>query len=225
MNDRRLGGWSVSMICALLAVSPSNRLSAQRFVVGPQVVFGDYREVSADLHYRGGGMGVAATFAWKKLSADVAASKVTYTPSKDGSATQEFDASEFDARLRYYISGPVSAELGFVSRKADPEFEAQSVGAVSAGARMAYLLGPGVGMSLRGGLLFGSKFSGGGKASALGGALELGLGMTVDALRGRLRFSGDYGFQRFTRKTNDGSGEVRVPIQQSLGRIGIAVTF
>ena len=225
--DGRTGGRAVGHALAMIlltAVAPS-RITAQHFVVGPQVVFGDYREVSADLHYRGGGMGAAAAFTWKKLSAEVAVSKVKYTPSKDGSATQEFDASEFDARLRYYISGPVSAELGFVSRKADPEFEAQSVGAVTAGARMAYLLGPGVNMSLRGGLLFGSKFSGGGKAAALGGALELGLGMTVDALRGRLRFTGDYGFERISRKTNGGNGEVSVPIQQSLGRIGIAVSF
>lgn len=222
---RRFAGWAVSATAALLLVYPTNRLTAQSFTVGPQIVFGDYREVSSDLHYRGGGIGATATFTWKKLSADVAMSKVTYKPTSDGTATQEFDASELDVRLRYYISGPVSAELGFVNRKADPEFEAQSVGAVTAGARMSYLLGPGVQMSLRGGLMFGPKFSGGGTSSALGGALELGLGMTVDALRGRMRFTGDYGFQRISRKTDDGSGEVSVPIQQSLGRIGIAVAF
>lgn len=215
----------LTVACVMaLSVLPSFHLSAQHFTIGPQLVFGDYREVSADLHYRGAGGGVAATFTWKKLNADVAVSKVKYKP-KAGAATQEFDAREIDVRLRYYISGPVSAELGFVNRKADPEFEAQSVGAVTAGARMAYLLGPGVHMSLRGGLMFGPKFSGGGKASALGGALELGLGMTVDALRGRLRFTGDYGFQRISRKTDDGSGEVNVPIQQSLGRVGLAVAF
>lgn len=224
MNVRRLGGWAVSALATVLIAYPTNHLTAQRFAIGPQVVFGDYREVSADLHYRGAGVGVAATFTWKKLSADVAASNVKYKP-KQGAATQEFDAREIDVRLRYYISGPVSAELGFVNRKADPEFEAQSVGAVTAGAHMAYLLGPGVHMSLRGGLILGPKFSGGGNASALGGALELGLGMTVDALRGRLRFTGDYGFQRLSRKTDDGSGEVKVPIQQSLGRVGIAVAF
>lgn len=215
----------VGVLCALLAVFPFSRLSAQHVAIGPQIAFGDYREVSSDLHYRGGGIGVTATVTWKKLSADVAMSKVKYKPTNDGTATQEFDASELDVRLRYYISGPVSAELGFVNRKADPEFEAQSVGALTAGARMSYLLGPGVQMSLRGGLMFGPKFSGGGKSSALGGALELGLGMTVDALRGRLRFTGDYGFQRISRKTDDGNGEVKVPIQQSLGRLGIAVAF
>ena len=132
--------------------------------------------------------------------------------------------SEVDVRLRYYVTGPVSAEVGFVNRKMKPEFEAQSVGAVTVGARMAYMLGPGVRMSLNGGLLFGSKFSGGGTTSALG-ALQLGLGLTVDALHGRVLVTGDYGFQRFSRKTNDGSGALPAPIQQSLGRVGFAIAF
>jgi hypothetical protein len=49
--------------------------------------------------------------------------------------------------------------------------------------------------------------------------------MGVDALRGRLRFTGDYDFQRISRKTDDGSGSVDVPIQQSLGRVGVALVF
>lgn len=206
------------------SIIPSFQLSAQHFSVGPQIAFGDYREVSSDLHYRGAGIAGAATLQWKKFSADVVLSKLKYKPSSDGTATKEFDASEVDVRLRYYITGPVSAELGFLNRKADPEFEAQSVGAVTAGAQMAYLLGPGVRMALSGGLMFGSKYSGGGSTSALG-ALHLGLGLTVDALRGRVRATGDYGFQRFSRKTDDGSGALSAPIQQSLGRIGFAIAF
>jgi hypothetical protein len=213
--------WIVGTI--VLSIIPSFQLSAQHFSVGPQIVFGDYREVSSDLHYRGAGMGAKATVTWKKFSADVALSKVKYKP-KTSAATTNFDASEVDVRLRYYITGPVSAELGFVNRKMDPEFEAQSVGAVTVGARMAYVLGPGVRMSLNGGLLFGSKFSGGGTTSALG-ALQLGLGLTVDALHGRVLVTGDYGFQRFSRKTDDGSGALPAPIQQSLGRVGFSITF
>jgi hypothetical protein len=198
--------------------------AAQHVVVGPQAVFGDYREVSSDLHYRGSGGGVAGTFTWKKLSVDASVAGVTYDPAADGTATASFKATQFDMRLRYYVTGPVSAEVGFMSRKAKPEFEAQSVGAVRAGARMSYLLGPGVRMGLHGGMLFGSKFSGGGTVSPIG-ALELGLTMGVDALRGRLRFTGDYDFQRISRKTDDGSGSVDVPIQQSLGRVGVALVF
>jgi hypothetical protein len=211
-----------SLVCAVIVLVPGG-LSAQHVSIGPQVAFGDYREVSSDLHYRGTGLGAKATLMWKKFSADVVLSKVKYQPTSD-STHMDFDASEVDLRLRYYITGPVSAELGFMNRKADPEFEAQSVGAVTVGARMAYVLGPGVHMSLNGGLLFGSKFSGGGTTSALG-ALQLGLGITVDALHGRVLVTGDYGFQRFSRTTNDGSGALPAPIQQSLGRVGFAIAF
>ena len=217
-------GAPFAAMAAVLLVFPSLQLSAQHFSIGPQVAFGDYREASSDLHYRGGGLGAKATLEWKKFSADVVLSKVKYKPVSGGAATVEFDASEVDVRLRYYISGPVSAELGVINRKADPEFEAQSVGAVTAGAQMAYLLGPGVNMALRGGLMFGAKYSGGGTTSALG-ALQLGLGLTVDALRGRLLVTGDYGFQRFSRETTNGTTTLAAPIEQSLGRIGFAIAF
>jgi len=224
MSRGRLSGWAVGAFGVLLTAQPLNRLTAQHVIIGPQIAFGDYREVSSDLHYRGTGGGLKATLEWKKLSADVVVSKLKYKPTNNGTATTDFDASEFEVRLRYYITGPVSGELGFINRKADPEFEAQSVGAITAGAQMAYLLGPGVRMALRGGLLFGAKYSGGGTTSALG-ALQLGLGVTVDALRGRVRVTGDYGFQRFSRKTDDGSGALAAPIQQSLGRVGFAIVF
>jgi hypothetical protein len=214
---------ALTAVALTASVIPTLHLSAQHFAVGPQIAFGDYREVSSDLHYRGSGIGATATIMYKKLSADVVFSKLTYKP-KTSAATAEFDASEVDVRIRYYVTGPVSAEVGFINRKMKPEFEAQSVGAVTLGARMAYVLGPGVRMSLNGGLLFGSKFSGGGSTSALG-ALQLGLGLTVDALHGRVLVTGDYGFQRFSRKTDDGSGALPAPIQQSLGRVGFAIAF
>jgi len=225
--DGRTGGRAVATGAALavfLTAIPPDRLSAQHVVVGPQVVVADYREVSADLHYRGTGGGVTGSFTWKKLTVEASALSLKYEPTEDGTAIASFTATQFDVRLRYYVTGPVSAELGFVNRKADPEFEAQSVGAARAGARMSYVLGPGVRLALRGGMLFGAKFSGGGSSTPIG-ALEVGLAVGVDALRGRVRLSGDYEFQRIARKTNDGSGEVDVPIQQALGRVGIAVAF
>ena len=221
--SRRFGGLAVSALGVLLTAQPLNRLAAQHISIGPQIAFGDYKEVSADLHYRGSGIAAKASMSWKKFSADVVLSKLTYKP-EQGTATAEFDASEVDVRVRYYIAGPVSGELGFINRKTDPEFEAQSVGAAVIGARINYLLGPGVRVALNGGLLAGSKFSGGGSVSPLG-AIQLGLGLTVDALRGRLQVTGDYGFQRFSRETDDGSGPASAPIQQSVGRMGLAIAF
>ena len=214
---------TVSLAALTVLAISTPPLAAQHFSVGPQVAFGDYKEVSPDLHYRGSGMALKATFSWKKMSGEAVASKLKYKP-EGGAATSNFDASEVDVRVRSLIAGPVSGELGFINRKTDPEFEAQSVGAVVVGARVAYLLGPGVHMALNGGVLAGSKFSGGGTVSALG-AIQLGLGLTVDALKGRLQLTGDYGFQRFSRETDDGSGPASAPIQQSVGRIGLAIAF
>src|SRR5437899_6010760 len=117
----------LAVAAAALALVPTYPLAAQHFSIGPQVAFGDYRETTSDLHYRGGGVGAKASVVWKKFSADVWLSKVKYKP-EGGTATTDFDASEVDVQLRYYISGPFSAELGFMNRKADPEFEAQSMG-------------------------------------------------------------------------------------------------
>ncbi|HEY3279900.1 MAG TPA: hypothetical protein VGJ83_05255 [Gemmatimonadales bacterium] len=209
----------------LLAAGLPGGVTAQRIVVGPQVVFGDYREASSDLHFRGGGVGVAASFTLKKLGVDVAFSSIEYKPTDDATGTlQTFKAKQFDARLRYYIAGPISAELGVTNRKADPEFDAQSVGAVRGGVRASYLLGPGVRMGVRAGMLFGAKFSGGGTARPIG-AMELGLGVTVDGMKGRMRLTGDYELQRLARTTGSGAGEVDVPIQQTLARVGVAVAF
>jgi hypothetical protein len=218
----RLDGWTVTA-ALVLANIPTVRLSAQQFSIGPQIAFGDYRETSAQLRYRGGGLGAKASVVWKKFSADVWLSKIKYKPS-GGTATTEFDASETDVLVRYYVAGPFSAELGYVNRKAEPEFEAQSMGAVTAGVQMAHPLGPGVRVRLNGGLMFGSKFSGGGSVPGLG-AMRVGLGLAVDALRGRLRVTGDYDFQSLSRETDDGSGALQAPIQQSLGRIGLAIAF
>jgi hypothetical protein len=211
-------------LATVMTVALPAALGAQRGAVGVQAVFGDYRETSANLHYRGSGGGVAGSFSWRRFTIAGAFASVQYDSADGSSATAPFKATQLDVRLGYPLTGPVSAELGFMNRKVDPEFEAQSVGAVTAGLRMAYPLGPGVNMGLRGGLMFAPKFSGGGKASPIG-ALELGLALGVDALRGRLRVTGDYDFQRISRKTDGGSGAVRVPIQQSLGRVGIAVVF
>ena len=212
------------LLPVLLVGSVASPLAAQHATVGVQAVFGDYREVSADLHYRGSGGGVAASFTFKKLGVDGSIVGITYDPVAGSTAVASFKATQLDVRVRYYITGPVSAEVGVVNRKTKPEFEAQSVGAVRAGVRMSYPLGPGVRMGLRGGMLFGSKFSGGGTVSGVG-ALELGLTMAVDALRGRLRFTGDYDFQRIARRTNSGGVDADVPIQQALGRVGLAVAF
>ena len=80
----------------------------------------------------------------------------------------------------------------------------------------------GADITVRANYLGGAKFSGGGNSSL---GIEMGLGLSVGKANGRYRLTGDYEFQRFNRSTDNGSGEVKVPIQQALARIGLAVGF
>ena len=187
-------------------------LAAQgrKFSAGGQFAFGDYRETSAALQYQGGGAGAWVAFRFKKLSADGSLLRMSYKPVEGTAATTEFTATQIDAKLRYYLAGGVSAELGFTRRMADPEFEAQSVAAGRVGLYGSFLLGPG------------AKFSGGGSSSF---AFEVGLGLSVGAANERWRLTADYDMQRFNRVTNNGSLEAKVPLQQSLARIGAAIGF
>jgi hypothetical protein len=197
-------------------------LTAQSFSIGPQVIFGDYREVSADLAYRGSGVGGAMGVTFKKATLEVALGWLTFKPTDDALAVEEFEAQQLDARLRYHVTGGVSAEIGITNRVVAPDFAAQSAGAVRVGARVHNAIGRGVRVALRGHYLAGAKFSGGGSAPL---GMEVGLGAVGEFLRSRLRLTADYEFQYFNRTTDDGTGEVSVPIQQALVRLGAAVTF
>ncbi|MBI1967718.1 MAG: hypothetical protein HYS40_06990 [Gemmatimonadetes bacterium] len=189
---------------------------------GVQGVLASYREQTSALRFSGKGAAVSAWAARGKFSADVAFTAINYEPAADGTAVDDFKASQFDARVRYYLASGVSLEAGFTNRTADPDLAAQSVGAIRLGVRGHYLLGPGADILIRANYLGGAKFSGGG-SSSLG--VEFGLGLSVGKSNGRYRVTGDYEFQRFNRTTDNGSGEVDVPLQQALARIGVAVGF
>ena len=201
-------------LAALVAV-PAAR--AQRVQAGAQVAFGDYREVSGDLHWRGAGPAAWASVSLRKLTLEGRFARIKYDPVAGGSATEGFKATQLDGFARYYLASNVSAEVGVTNRKADPEFDAQSMAAVRIGARGSYLLGPGATIALRGNYLAGAKFSGGGKAPF---AFDIGLSIMVGAVNGRYRVTGDYDFQTAKRKT-----VTDAPLQQTLARIGVAFGF
>lgn len=200
---------------ALLAAAPA--LRAQKVQAGAQVVFGDYREVSGDLHWRGSGPGAWASLQLRKLTLEGRFATITYDPVAGGSASTGFKATQFDGFARYYMASHVSAEVGVTNRKTDPEFDAQSMAAVRIGARGLYDLGPGATIALRGNYLAGSKFSGGGTAPF---AFDIGLSVAVGSTSGRFRVTGDYDFQTAKRKT-----VTPAPLQQTLARIGLAFGF
>jgi hypothetical protein len=178
--------------------------------------------VAADLQYQGAGVGVAAVLTRRRVSLEVAYASLTFDPTDEGAAVESFHARQFDVRAYYYLTGPVSAEGGITVRRMDPDLAAQSAGAARLGARLSNEIGRGVRLGLRGAFLTGARFSGGGTAPL---AIEIGLGVAGEFLRGRLRLAADYEFQYFNRKTDDGAGEVSVPIQQALLRLGAGIGF
>ena len=89
---RRMGGWAVGFVAVLAALTAS-RLSAQHGTIGLQGAFGDYREVSSDLHYRGSGGGAAASFTYKKLGIEGSIVGLTYKPVSGSSGTAEHGMS------------------------------------------------------------------------------------------------------------------------------------
>ena len=190
--------------------------------VGPQFVLASYREVASGLRYQGSGFGGAASARYRKLSAEVGVVRLTLDPATGSAATNGFTATEVDAWVAYDLATYASVEAGVIRRTADPEFDAQSVGAVRIGARSFYEIGPGATVLFRANYLAAPKFSGGGHARF---SVDLGLGLDV-RLAGRLHGTAGYTFQRINRKTNPGgTGEIDAAIQETVARVGIALAL
>jgi len=207
-----------------LLVLVSQAASAQQFsvTVGPQFALGSYREVASGLRYQGTGFGGAASARYRKLTAEAAVVRLSFDPATGSSATSGFTATEVSAWVAYDVATYASVEAGFIRRTADPEFDAQSVGAVLVGARSFYEIGPGATVLFRANYLAAPKFSGGGHAAF---SVDLGLGLDV-RLVGWLHGTAGYSFQRINRKTNPGgTGEIDAPIQETVARVGLAVGF
>lgn len=211
-----------ALLAAAACLTAASTAAAQRVVIGPQFAFGEYREITSTQRYVATGFGGTLTLAWKKLGADVSFAGLSYEPYDDGLGQQSFKATQLDAHLRYRVWRGASLEAGFVSRTSDNEFAAQSVGSIRLGAHAAVPLGPDAGAMVRYNVLVGSKFSGGGTA---GLGMDVGLGVFYGLAKGRVRLTGDYEFERINRTVDPGTGDIDAPIQQILGKVGLAVTF
>jgi len=195
---------------------------AQQITIGPQAVLASYREVVSGLRYAGFGFGGAMSVRFHKLSVDGVVTRVKLDTADGSAATQSVTATQFDAWVGYDVAPYASLEVGVIRRTADPELDAQSVGAVRLGARSFYEIGPGATILFRANYLAAPRFSGGGRAPF---SLDLGLGLDV-RLAGRLHGTAAYAFQRINRKTNPGgTGEIDARIQETVGRVGLALAF
>ena len=208
---------------ALLVLASRAVLAQQvNVTIGPQLALGSYREVASGLRYQGTGFGGAASARYRRLSVEAEVLRLSLDPATGSSATSGFTATEVSAWVAYDVATYASVEAGFIRRTADPEFDAQSVGAVRIGARSFYEIGPGATVLFRANYLAAPKFSGGGHAAF---SIDLGLGLDV-RLAGRLHGTAGYTFQRINRKTNPGgTGEIDAPIQETVARLGLAMGF
>ena len=71
----------------LLVALAGSAAAQQRFTVGVQGVYADYRETSASLKFTGGGVGASFGFALHKFGADVSFASIKLTP-VDSTATR-----------------------------------------------------------------------------------------------------------------------------------------
>ena len=208
-------------VLVLLLGAAAAPLAAQRFVFGLAGVGGDYREATNDLRYDVTGLGATALLTLGRFQAEAAVMGLTYEPDTGGTAADKFEATQFDGYLRYGVLKWASLELGVTNRDVKDEFRAQSAAAFRIGVHSAAALGPNGGVAARVNYLAGAKFSGGGSAPF---AMDVGLSVFYAFARGRLRITGESQFQHFSR-TVDVSGKQDVPIQQVVGRLGLAVGF
>ena len=210
-----------ALAALLLALAP-RPAAGQQLTVGPQFVLADYREVASGLRYRGSGFGGALWARRDRLSAEAAVVRVSFDPAAGSAADSGFTATQVDVWVAYDVAAYASVEVGVLHRSADPEFDAQSVGAVRVGGRSFYAIGPGATVVFRADYLAAPKFSGGGRAAV---SLDLGLGLDV-RLAGRLHGTATYAFTRMNRKTNPGgTGEMDAPIQETEARVGLALAL
>ena len=209
-------------LAALLLALALRPAAGQLVTVGPQFVLADYREVASGLKYRGSGLGGALWARRDRLSAEAAVVRVSFDPAAGSAADSGFTATQVDVWVAYDVAAYASVEVGVLHRSADPEFDAQSVGAVRVGGRSFYAIGPGATVVFRADYLAAPKFSGGGRAAV---SLDLGLGLDV-RLAGRLHGTATYAFTRMNRKTNPGgTGEMDAPIQETEARVGLALAL
>ena len=209
-------------LAALLLALALRPAAGQLVIVGPQFVLADYREVASELRYRGSGVGGALSARRDRLSVEAAVVRLIFDPAAGSAADSGFTATQLDAWVAYDVAAYASVEVGVLHRSADPEFDAQSVGAVRVGGRSFYEIGPGATVVFRADYLAAPKFSGGGRA-----AVSLGLGLGLDVrLASRLHGTATYAFSRMNRKTNPGgTGEIDAPIQETVARVGLALAF
>lgn len=208
-------GWTVILVAA-------GRLSAQQLAISGGYALADYREQAAFLHFQGDGPTGTLAFNYGRVGVAVDAAHLGFAAASDDAPLESFTVDQVSARLAVRMVSFVAIEAGFFHRSVAPGRAAQSYSAATLGLRADYALAPGADVALRTAYVAGMDFSGGGSAPF---GIELGLSAGYALGRGRLRVTGDYQFQRIDRRTDQAGVRLSVPIQSSVGRLGLGVGF
>jgi hypothetical protein len=212
-----------ALVGVLLAACAATPLAAQRLTVGAGYALTDYREQAAFLHFRGSGPTAQVAAEYGRLALWIDASHLSLSPASESSTTLEsFTVDQISVRAGVRTVSLVMIEAGYLKRSTAPGRAAQSYSAATLGIRAAYPLAPGADVSLRTAYVAGTGFSGGGSAPF---GVELGLSASYGPGSSRLRLTGDFDFQRIDRRTDQDGGQLSVPIQSSVARLGVAVKF
>ena len=208
--------WILLSASAILAAGP---LAAQTITIGIEGALTDYREQGAALRFRGSGLsGRAEATVWR-LSAQARLTRVSLDGADtNADATDAFDLSQSELRVRMRLTSRIGAEVAALSRRMNPEHAAQSMRAWRAGGVFTQPLAPGADVAVRAGYLAATDFGGGGTAPF---GLDVGLAVSYGPGAGRVRLTAEYEFQRVDRHTMVGGKRVDVPIQSAVARIGV----
>lgn len=203
-----------------LAAAP---LSAQQVTLGAGLAFSDYREQADFLHFQGTGPAALLTVEHGRFVLRADAWHSSMEPTGEAAAGLEsFTVDELNIRLGVRAVSVLAVEAGYLRRSAAPSRAAQSYSAATLGLRAAYPLAPGAEVAIRTSYVAGTDFTGGGSAPF---GIELGLSAGYGPGSGRYRVTGDYGFQRIDRRTDQSGTRLSVPIQSSVARLGLTVRF
>ena len=209
-----------ALIGLTLAAAP---LSAQQVTLGAGFASSDYREQADFLHFRGAGPAALLTVERGRLALRADAWHLSMDPTGEAAAGLEsFTVDEINVRLGVRAVSVLAVEAGYLHRSVAPSRAAQSYSAATLGLRAAYPLAPGAEVAVRTSYVAGTDFSGGGSAPF---GIELGLSAGYGPGSGRFRVTGDYGFQRIDRHTDQNGTRLSVPIQSSVARLGLTVRF
>jgi len=210
----------LALIGLTLAAAP---LSAQQVTLGAGFASSDYREQADFLRFRGAGPAALLTVERGRLALRADAWHLSMDPTGEAAAGLEsFTVDEINVRLGVRAVSVLAVEAGYLHRSVAPSRAAQSYSAATLGLRAAYPLAPGAEVAVRTSYVAGTDFTGGGSAPF---GIELGLSAGYGPGSGRFRVTGDYGFQRIDRHTDQNGTRLSVPIQSSVARLGLAVRF